>query len=72
MTRTTAGRPRRSTEGPRKSFLWHTNEETAQAVETLCGQSGLSANAVITLLAEYGLKHVTLQPRTVQDVGFTE
>ena len=72
MTRTTSGRPRRNAESMRKSFLWHPHEETAQAVEALCAQSGLSANAVITLLAEYGLKHVTLQPRTVQDVGFAE
>ena len=29
-----------------------------------------SANAVITVLAEYGLQHMQLKSRTVQEVGF--
>ena len=66
------GRPRKNPERERKSFLWHPGEETAKAVEALCSQCDLSANAVITLLAEYGLQHVKLQPRTVQDVNFAE
>jgi hypothetical protein len=59
-------------EGLRKSFLWHPSEDTAKAVELLCEQCDISANAVITILAEYGLRHMRLQPRTVQEIRFEE
>lgn len=65
-------RNRRSEVGCRKSFLWHPGEDTAKAVELICEQCGLSANAVITQLAEYGLKHMHLQPKTVQELRFGE
>ncbi len=68
----TAGRNRRGESGCRRSFLWHPGEETAKAVELICEQCDLSANAVITLLAEYGLKHMRLQPKTVQELRFGE
>jgi hypothetical protein len=63
---------RRSESKCRKSFLWHPNEDTARAVELICEQCDLSANAVITQLAEYGLKNMRLQPRTVQEIRFGE
>ena len=66
------GRPRRNPEEGRRSFLWHPCEDTAKKVETLCSQCGRSANAMITLLAEYGLQHVQLEERTVQAVKFAE
>lgn len=56
----------------RKSFLWHPGTETARAVELLCEQCDISANALITKLAEYGLRHMTLQPRTIQEIMFKE
>ena len=70
--RNTAGRPRKNPGEGRRSFLWHPGEETAKKIEELCQRSDLSANAVITLLAEYGLGHIRLEPRTVQDVHFAE
>lgn len=58
--------------GSRKSFVWHPGENTARAIELICEQCGMSANAVITVLAEYGLQHMQLKSRTVQEVGFSE
>lgn len=64
---------RRGKEGEcRRSFLWHPCENTARAIELICEQCDMSANAVITVLAEYGLQHMRLQPRTVQEVRFGE
>lgn len=68
----TMGERKRRSVGHRRSFLWHPGEDTAKAVELICEQCNLSANAVITLLAEYGLKHMRLQPKTVQEVRFGE
>jgi len=66
------GKRRSNTDAGRRSFLWHPGEDTARAVELLCEQCDLSANAVITLLAEHGLRHIKLQPRTVQELRFEE
>ncbi len=67
-----AGRRRGKEGGGRRSFLWHPGEDTARAIELICEQCDMSANAVITVLAEYGLQHMRLQPRTVQEVRFGE
>ena len=63
-----AGRSKHA--GTRKSFVWHPGENTARAIELICEQCNMSANAVITVLAEYGLQHMQLKSRTVQEVGF--
>ena len=68
----TAGRPRKNPGEDRRSFLWHPAKETAAKVERLCRECELSANAVITMLAEYGLEHVSLEPKTVQQVRFSD
>lgn len=67
-----AVRRRSAPDAVRRSFLWHPCEDTARAVELLCEQCDMSANAVITMLAEYGLRHMTLQPRTVHEIRFEE
>lgn len=67
-----AGKRRSDAGTVRKSFLWHPCEDTAKAIELLCEQCDISANATITLLAEYGLRHMKLQSRTVQEIRFEE